>query len=129
MGLPVGNLICCSNANNVLTDFLNTGKYNKNRPFYTTISPSMDILVSSNLERLLFTVSSDDELVSNLMQRLFAEGSYQVDESVISEIRTDFRSGCCDDTETKDMIRKSYQEENYKKSNKNNYTYKIWFNF
>lgn len=113
MGLPVGNLICCSNANNVLTDFLNTGKYNKNRPFYTTISPSMDILVSSNLERLLFTVSSDDELVSNLMQRLFAEGSYQVDESVISEIRTDFRSGCCDDTETKDMIRKSYQEENY----------------
>lgn len=113
MGLPVGNLICCSNANNVLTDFLNTGRYNKNRPFYTTISPSMDILVSSNLERLLFTVSQNDELVSDLMKQLFSEGSYQVDDAIISSIREDFRSGCCDDTETKDMIRKSYQDEDY----------------
>ena len=113
MGLPVGNLICCSNANNVLTDFLNTGRYNKNRPFYTTISPSMDILVSSNLERLLFTVSQNDGLVSDLMKQLFSEGSYQVDDAIISSIREDFRSGCCDDTETKDMIRKSYQDEDY----------------
>ena len=61
MGLPVGKLICASNSNNVLTDFLATGTYDRNRPFYTTMSPSMDILISSNLERLLFALSGQDE--------------------------------------------------------------------
>ena len=67
MGLPVGKLICASNSNNVLTDFLATGTYDRNRPFHTTMSPSMDILVSSNLERLLFALSGqDDKLVAGL---------------------------------------------------------------
>lgn len=113
MGLPVGNLICCSNANNVLTDFLNSGSYNKNRPFFTTISPSMDILVSSNLERLLFTVTKDDDCVCQLMDLLFSDGSYQVDDSVLKSIQSDFRSGCCDDTETKETICKVYKNESY----------------
>ena len=67
MGVPVNKLICASNSNNVLTDFLRTGVYDRNRPFYTTMSPSMDILISSNLERLLYAFSGeDDELVSGL---------------------------------------------------------------
>ena len=61
MGLPIQKLICASNANNVLTDFLQTGKYDRNRSFYTTMSPSMDILISSNLERLLFDLCGRDD--------------------------------------------------------------------
>ena len=66
MGLPVGKLICASNANNVLTDFLKTGVYDRNRPFYNTVSPSMDILISSNLERLLFDLTGSDAEVRGL---------------------------------------------------------------
>lgn len=79
MGLPVGQLICASNKNNVLTDFFKTGLYDKNREFYVTSSPSMDILVSSNLERLIFelTDESDDETLT-LLTALSAEGHYQI---------------------------------------------------
>ena len=76
LGLPVGKLICASNANNVLTDFIRTGTYDRRRPLLKTTSPSMDILVSSNLERLLYLLSGDTELVARLMKQLNTEGSY-----------------------------------------------------
>ena len=73
MGLPVNRLICASNSNNVLTEFLTTGVYDRNRPFYTTVSPSMDILISSNLERLLYALSGeDDKLVADYMTQLLS---------------------------------------------------------
>ena len=87
MGLPVKKLICASNSNNVLTDFLTTGKYNKNRNFYTTTSPSMDILISSNLERLLYHISGDnDGLINELMDSLNSKGEYCVDEKMIQDV-------------------------------------------
>ncbi|MFQ9917128.1 MAG: hypothetical protein ACLRWQ_12835 [Flavonifractor plautii] len=78
MGLPVGKLICASNSNNVLTDFLATGTYDRNRPFHTTMSPSMDILVSSNLERLLFALSgqNDQEVAGYMKQLAGQKGCY-----------------------------------------------------
>jgi len=77
MGLPVNKFICASNKNNVLTDFINTGIYNKNRAFHTTISPSMDILISSNLERFLYDLSgNNDDVIANLMQKLSTDGIY-----------------------------------------------------
>ena len=79
MGLPINKFICASNSNNVLTDFIKTGVYDKNRNFYTTISPSMDILVSSNLERLLYKLSGDnDEVTRGWMNALKSEGKYEV---------------------------------------------------
>lgn len=81
MGLPVHKFICASNSNNVLTDFINTGIYDKRREFKKTISPSMDILVSSNLERLLYSVTDEDsEKVTEWMQQLNTEGVYNVGE-------------------------------------------------
>lgn len=114
MGLPVNKLICASNANNVLTDFIRTGTYDKNRSFYTTISPSMDILVSSNLERLLYHLTGgDDRKVSGWMKQLSETGSYTVDEAVKAEIQNLFYSGCCDDEGTKQTIKRMYDTENY----------------
>ena len=79
MGLPIAKFICASNENNVLTDFIKTGVYNKNRDFHTTISPSMDILISSNLERFLYDLTGcDDKLVSEWMKELNTNGSYEV---------------------------------------------------
>ena len=78
MGLPVGKLICASNSHNVLTDFLRTGIYDRNRPFHTTVSPSMDILISSNLERLLFYFTGEnDEEVRGYMEALGKTGRYE----------------------------------------------------
>ena len=83
MGLPVHKFICASNSNNVLTDFINTGIYDKRREFKKTISPSMDILVSSNLERLLYSVTDEDsEKVTEWMQQLNTEGVYNVGEKI-----------------------------------------------
>lgn len=104
MGLPIKTLVCASNSNNVLTDFLKTGTYDKNRAFYTTTSPSMDILISSNLERLLYHMSGeDDKLVSSLMSQLAEKGKYTVSEELISEIQKTFDAGftaedCVDET-------------------------------
>ena len=82
MGLPVGKLICASNCNDVLTDFLRTGVYDKNRPFHTTMSPSMDILVSSNLERLLFDLSGENDAeVKGYMDALAKTGKYEVSDA------------------------------------------------
>lgn len=112
MGLPVRRLICASNMNNVLTDFINTGIYDKNRPFHTTISPSMDILVSSNLERLLFMLS-DGESVRGWMEELRTKGRYQVGEDVKRAVSRDFAAGCCSDEEAKAEIRQMFKENSY----------------
>ncbi len=114
MGLPVNKFICASNSNNVLTDFINTGVYDKNRDFYTTISPSMDILVSSNLERLLYKLSGDnDEITKEWMTKLKTEGKYEVSGEVKDKIKSSFYGGYCDDDKTKATIAKMFNEENY----------------
>ena len=113
MGLPVGRLICASNANNVLTDFLATGRYDRNRPFYKTVSPSMDILVSSNLERLLFLMSGDGDLVAKLMAELKETGAYEVPAELKEKIAALFWGGCCDDEKTAEAIGKIYRDHGY----------------
>ncbi|MBQ6020950.1 MAG: threonine synthase [Clostridia bacterium] len=114
MGMPVNKLICASNANNVLTDFINTGVYDRNRKFYTTISPSMDILISSNLERLLYMLSDgDDAYVRGLFARLSAEGKYDVGERVADLVRESFAAGFCSDEETKRTIGALFAADGY----------------
>ncbi|MBQ2960797.1 MAG: threonine synthase [Oscillospiraceae bacterium] len=113
MGLPVGRLICASNENNVLTDFINTGVYDRRRDFHKTISPSMDILISSNLERLLYLMSGDSELVASLMSQLKAEGHYQVPAELLEKIQAKFSAYCCDDAQTKESIRAVWDKQHY----------------
>lgn len=114
MGLPIGKLVCASNQNDVLTDFLQTGRYDRNRPFYKTASPSMDILVSSNLERLLYLVSDEDvEMVAEKMRELNEKGCYQIEENLLQKIKEDFLCGCCDDAATARTIRKVWEAEHY----------------
>ncbi|MCH3951269.1 MAG: threonine synthase [Acidaminococcus sp.] len=105
MGLPVNKFICASNTNNVLTDFINTGTYNRNRPFYKTISPSMDILVSSNLERLLYEKSDHNAAkVTEWMNSLKEKGTYSVGNEMQSAILNDFFGTWVDEIETKETI-------------------------
>ena len=114
MGIPINRLICASNQNNVLTDFINTGTYDRNRTFYNTLSPSMDILISSNLERMLFELSGrDDKLVREYMSQLAEYGSYRVDSSIRTKLKREFSAGYCDDQQTKDMIARMWNEQNY----------------
>ena len=113
MGLPVGKLICASNANNVLTDFINTGKYDRRRPLHKTISPSMDILVSSNLERLLYFLSEDTDLVADLMKQLNTEGFYHVPDELLEKIHSEFWAGCCDDEGARQTIGKVFRQQHY----------------
>lgn len=114
LGLPVGMLVCASNANNVLTDFIRTGTYDKRRPLLKTTSPSMDILVSSNLERLLYLLSGcDTALVAGLMGKLNTEGVYTVSGEMRAAISANFWAGCCDDAGAAATIRKVYTEQNY----------------
>ena len=114
MGLPIGKLVCASNKNNVLTDFIKTGTYNKNRDFFTTMSPSMDILISSNLERLLFIMSGyDDVKVSGYMDQLNKTGKYTVDPEILSKIQTDFIAGYADEQQTLAAIGDAYNRFNY----------------
>lgn len=111
MGVPFAKLICASNANNVLTDFLKTGTYDKNRKFFTTTSPSMDILISSNLERLLYHLSGEnDETIRQWMSLLSAEGKYTVTPDVKAQIEELFDAGCCDDKQTAETIAKTYKD-------------------
>ncbi len=98
MGLPIGKLICASNDNNVLTDFLTTGTYDRNRPFHTTVSPSMDILISSNLERLI-CLTAGHERCSEYMRELNTNGRYTVDGSVLEAINSDFVGKWCDEAD------------------------------
>ena len=113
LGLPVGMLICASNANNVLTDFIRTGTYDRLRPLHKTTSPSMDILVSSNLERLLYLMSGDTALVAELMNKLNETGSYTVPETLLAKLQSQFWAGCCDDAGAADAIGRVWKNEKY----------------
>jgi len=114
MGLPINRLICASNRNDVLTQFLGTGVYDKNRPFYTTVSPSMDILVSSNLERLLFELSGKNgDAVAGYMSSLSKKGSYEVPDLVRHELSRIFAGGRCSEQETLDTIARVHSKYKY----------------
>ncbi len=114
MGVPIRKLICASNANNVLTDFLNTGTYDRNRTFYNTMSPSMDILISSNLERMLFELSgSNDKEIKKYMSQLSETGKYTVNGTIKAGLDKLFAAGCCDDAQTAAMIGKMWAEKHY----------------
>ncbi|HEZ7986547.1 MAG TPA: threonine synthase [Ruminococcus sp.] len=114
MGIPVNKLICASNINNVLTDFINTGVYDRNRQFYATVSPSMDILISSNLERLLYLMTGkNDAVIRDWFGKLTDEGRYEVDDDVKAKLREEFCAGYCDDEQTKAAIHAVYEKYSY----------------
>ena len=114
MGVPIRKLICASNRNNVLTDFIQTGVYDRNRSFYNTMSPSMDILISSNLERMLFEFTErDDEAVKTYMEELPANGRYEVSEKVKKQLGRHFAAGCCDDAQTQARIAQMWKDHHY----------------
>ena len=113
MGLPVGRLVCASNQNNVLTDFLSTGTYTAKREFYKTTSPSMDILVSSNLERLLYHVTGSDAEVAGLMKSLNETGSYTVRPETLAVIRESFDCGWSSEEQVAGEIRARYEKDGY----------------
>lgn len=112
MGLPVAKLICASNSNSVLTEFLTTGVYDRNRKFFTTISPSMDILISSNLERLLYALAGSEN-VKSWMTSLASDGKYTVDADTFGKLKELFAAGCCDDDQTKQTIARIFKEKGY----------------
>ena len=114
MGVPIGKLICASNINKVLTDFIQTGTYNRNREFYATCSPSMDILISSNLERLLYLLTGEnDAQIREWFQALAETGTYTVSDSIQAVLKQEFYGGFCDDAATKETIRKIYNTYGY----------------
>lgn len=114
MGVGIGKLICASNINNVLTDFFHTGVYDTNRDFHKTMSPSMDILVSSNLERLLFEISGrDDKLIAERMRRLKEEGKYEVSVQELNAMRALFEVGYADEDDTAATIDGYYEDYDY----------------
>ena len=113
LGCPIHKLITASNQNDVLTDFFETGIYNKNRDFHNTISPSMDILISSNLERLLSILSDDDsKLVSNLMNDLKEKGIYEIPNQMKSKL-SDFSAFSVSEKETKETIKSIYDKHHF----------------
>lgn len=114
MGVPVNKLICASNVNNVLTDFINTGVYDRNRQFHATVSPSMDILISSNLERLLYLMTDkNDAVIRDWFGKLSSEGKYEVSDDVKDKLQEEFYAGFCDDTQTKEAIHAVYKKYSY----------------
>lgn len=114
MGVPINKLICASNSNNVLTDFIKTGIYDRNRKFYTTISPSMDILISSNLERMLFYLcGNDDNYVASLQKQLSENGRFEIKSEVKEKLQELFYGGFCDDAETLNTIKDTFSNYNY----------------
>ncbi|MBQ8971808.1 MAG: threonine synthase [Clostridia bacterium] len=114
MGLPIGKLICASNANNVLTDFIRTGKYDRRREFLKTISPSMDILISSNLERYLYLLAQRDaEQVRRWMNELSEQGWYQIPDALRKEMNERFLGYCASDDMAKQTIRTVWEKEGY----------------
>lgn len=114
MGLPVAKFICASNSNNVLSDFINTGVYDRRREFYKTVSPSMDILVSSNLERLLYSITdADTARVADWMQQLETNGSYNVGEKINNLILEEFFGAWVDEMETKETIGRIFNDSGY----------------
>ena len=114
MGLPVAKLICASNRNNVLTDFFHTGDYSTHRPFHKTTSPSMDILISSNLERLLYEAAGrDSATVSSWMKQLREGGSYAISADQRQWLEQVFFAGYADDDDAADEIRMCFTQEHY----------------
>ena len=114
MGVPIARFICASNRNNVLTDFIRTGTYDRNREFFTTTSPSMDILISSNLERLLyFLYDNDPAAVVRLMNDLRAAGRYTVAPGVLRKLQSEFYGGFCDDGSAAAAIGTLFAERHY----------------
>lgn len=114
LGLPVGRLICASNKNNILTDFFNTGVYDVRRQFYKTSSPSMDILVSSNLERLLYLAfDKDTEKVCECMKKLQSDGVYTVNQEILNKLSKDFTALCCTEEESQKAIASVWKEHGY----------------
>ncbi len=112
MGLPIGKLICASNANNILTDFLRTGTYDRNRDFYLTMSPSMDILISSNLERLLYFTAGSEKTAA-YMDALKKNGCYTVEGDVLTAIKENFIGYFADEAMTAQTIRDTYEKDGY----------------
>ena len=114
MGIPIKTFICASNRNNVLTDFINTGVYDRNREFFTTTSPSMDILISSNLERLLYLLSDCDcGKVAALMEELKTSGKYSIPQEVLSVLQQEFYGNCACDEEAASAIRELFEKNGY----------------
>jgi len=114
MGLPVNKLICASNSNNVLTEFIETGVYDRNRSFYTTVSPSMDILISSNLERLLYHLSGcDDKLIAGYMKDLNEKGTYTVSDEIKAKLNESFVGGFASEEDTLKTISETFKNHNY----------------
>lgn len=112
LGCPIDKLICASNENNILTDFIKTGVYDRNREFFTTISPSMDILISSNLERLLFILSDyDDVKIAKYMESLAKTGKYVIDRDLLTEIQKTFEAYYCSEEECRATIRDVFNED------------------
>ena len=112
MGLPIGRMICASNVNNILTDFLRTGVYDRNRDFHLTMSPSMDILISSNLERLLYFVAGSEKTAA-YMHELKTNGRYTVDDAILAEIQTNFSGYYTSEEETAETIRATFEKYGY----------------
>ncbi len=112
MGLPIGKLICASNSNNILTDFLTTGVYDRNRSFYLTMSPSMDILISSNLERLLWATTGTEK-TAGYMKQLNETGKYAVDAGTLAAIQKDFVGYFANEEATANTILKFWKEDRY----------------
>lgn len=114
MGLPVNRFICASNSNNVLTDFIKTGCYNRNRKFHKTISPSMDILISSNLERFLYYLTNgNDKQVATWMEQLNRIGQYDIGERYTEKMQELFFGCCVDDNDTKITIKEVFNSHEY----------------
>ena len=125
MGIPVKKFICASNRNKILTDFINTGVYDIHRDFYVTCSPSMDILISSNLERLLYHLSGDPAEISALMEQLSADGRYEAGDK-IREGMKNFYGGFADDEETLKTIAELYEKEGYLMDTHTAVAYKVY---
>ncbi|MBR2358361.1 MAG: threonine synthase [Lentisphaeria bacterium] len=114
MGVPIDKLICASNRNKVLADFLATGVYDRNREFYTTSSPSMDILISSNLERMIFHAAGNDAgLTARLMKELAEKGRYELPKEVLAKLQSEFFGGYCDEKGTEETISELFKQYNY----------------
>ena len=127
MGLPIKKFICASNENKVLFDFFETGCYDRNREFILTTSPSMDILISSNLERLLYHLTGeDDKLINEWFTALKTSGRYEVNESVKAAIKENFYAGCCNDEETKGAIKEVFGEYSYLMDTHTAVAYKVY---
>ena len=113
MGLPIAKFICASNDNKVLYDFFETGVYDRNREFILTTSPSMDILISSNLERLIYRIAGDNsEMNAELMKALTSEGKYEITDEMKSNL-AEFYGNYANEAETADTIKKVYESDNY----------------